>query len=210
MGQNRVASTDAAAKLRVRRWALQFVGPGRVWMPFCGGGRMAEPYDGRVLDASDVDAACVRAYESVTGRGAVQSDWRHAPFSSDPYSVADIDPYGGCAHAVKRFLDDAPLCDVVAVIVTDGAGQQRARRGRWWDWDRGELSAPDSERAAVQQESLPDELAAWIGRHPRVGHGAEVAVSERAGWMWYVAVIAGVRAPVSVERRAESRQLVLM
>ena len=211
-------NSDLAAKIEIRRALMHRFGPlragERIWMPFCGRGDiaagMAAEWPAAAIDAVDTDTdACDEFAARHPGAEVAvmdAADW--APEAGAVHAAADIDPYRGPARALKRFLDAATWPDRgCAVAVTDAAGAARRRRLRVWDWDRMRTRPARRSEVAAEQRRLPDTIAGWMARHPRVA-AAELVTADTArdGDVVYAAyVLAGPPAGPPADLDAEDR-----
>lgn len=188
-------TTHRTEKIAVRAAGMSAVFPSglpdgwRIWMPCSGPGDMAAAMSdvwppGRI-DPVDEDASMCRRWTQRFGLDCPQGDALQYQFGDQVYGVADIDPFGGPAHMVGRFLAHARYGDPLLIVTTDGSGQFRQRKKRAWDFTEQKAGPVDSDRASEQSDNWPDELGAWMAEV--TGRPVTTVEAVRRQHMWYCA-----------------------
>lgn len=193
-------TSDFELKIRLRRAALtRCHARGRLYIPFCGEGRIARHLNlpAGSITAVDTDIAMLRLWagfapESTRYRAPAQTFKRWGDL---PFSYGDFDPFGltGWA-ALDNFLRTAPLCEEVAIAITDGHYGQYQRYNRPLDWDTLKLGEENQRRTDEQHENFFKEAAIWLYHHPRVKEpkfGAQELSRNDAG-LWHASFVLSI------------------
>lgn len=169
--------SSAAVKFDLRREAYAAAGPGRAWVPYCGPGEVALAcgYDPARCVAIDNDQAAIRAWHAKLPGAEVHAGdvEKFAAWGTEPYSYADIDPFGAPWKAMQAFLDNAPTTDPVVISLTDGFVAKKTQLGRYpYDFDRHRPGLKDSEAATAEVREWPAAAVRWLeslGWHVTLG-----------------------------------------
>ena len=180
--------------------------PGRIWMPCCGSGqiaqRLADTWPPHLIDACDIDDAKVQRFRTNNPAASVCTADGTDPASipTEVYAVADIDPYGNCAPLVAAYLAHAARTAPSLLIVTDGANQWRRRSSRAYDFRTMKSTGVDTRRAQRQSYQLDLEMTRWVSA--RTEQPAYLLRSYLAATIWYFAIQIGGRPATDKPRRS--------
>ena len=161
---------DMYRKVLLRRRLLRKAVEGAAYVPFIGDGDLAvELYRDRPIYGADLDATrCDLARQRLPGADIQVDDCDRWPFPgvTEPFAVADFDPYSDPYRAFEAFWREAKKESPLVLFFTDGHRLEMTRRGSYIQPDGTHVQGMSlAESRKVYNSYFVREALPWLQGH---------------------------------------------
>ena len=161
---------DMYRKVLLRRRLLRKAVEGAAYVPFIGDGDLAvELYRDRPIYGADLDATrCDLARQRLPGADIQVDDCDRWPFPgvTEPFAVADFDPYSDPYRAFEAFWREAKKESPLVLLFTDGHRLEMTRRGSYIQPDGTHVQGMSlAESRKVYNSYFVREALPWVQGH---------------------------------------------